>query len=1277
VAQLQAGQQAEADYRIPKGLSLRDEIGRYWRIAQAHWQEFAAGRQRVGDGARALALSERFVQGLLTDAFGFTSLRGTPPLHIDGRSYPIGLAASGGTVPVVVAPAGTGVDTASSFYGDGGRRRSPFGLVQEFLNASSGATWGLTSDGCVLRVVRDNSSLTRPAWIEADLARIFNEDRYADFAALWLLAHESRFGGASEDQEEARSEGCPLQAWRDASREQGTRAREALRSGFEDALLALGQGFLSEASNTELRIALRDGTLSKDAFFQQLLRLVYRFIFLLTVEERGLLHPPGADQQAKELYRGGYSLRRLRERSLRRSSFDRFPDLWEAMRIVFVSLAQGQDRLGLPALSGLFGTGHCSALESSALQNRFLLKAIFRLCWLREEAGLVRVNWRDMGPEELGSVYEGLLELEAVITDDFREFAFRKAGEVKGNARKTTGSYYTPDSLVQVLLDSTVEPLVAETLAENPQRPVEALLGLSIVDPACGSGHFLLAAARRLAGHVARQQSSGTPSSAEYRHAMRQVISRCIYGVDQNPMAVELCQVSLWMEAVEPGLPLNFLQSHIQCGNSLVGTSPELMAGGVPDAAWKAVKGDDGKAAGALRKRNKAAAAGQRGLSSLWSDLAVSGGEVGLRAAEELEASSDSDVVALSAKEQRWATILSSPEHQHAKFSADVWCAAFMWPKQAGEDFAMAPTNELWRQVRDGKGATPEHLLKLTRGLDEQFRFFHWNLQFPQVFAKGGFDIVLGNPPWDTLSPDRREFFSQFHPNIRSLSSAEQDKVIDDLMADQAVASAWQRYERTLLSLVHFLKHSGRYTLFAPGNLGKGDFNVYRMFTELALRQVRPGGFVALVLPGGIYGGANASALRQFILDQCELRQLWGLINTSRCWFPHVDIDRFAAYAAKRGGRTKTFQAHFGLTEPAELAEPPVEIDADFIRSNAPATYAIPDVREAADLTLAKKMLDAHPAFGERSEMTPRRHYQREIDMGNDTGLFTDDAAGLPVYEGRMITHFDHRAKTYESGHGNSSKWIERFFGDPLKAIVPQWRVLPARVPARLGDRCHRYRLAFCDVANPRNERSLTSALVPPEVICGDKVPTIDFGWGEDWRYLPWLAVANSFVMDWIARSKLSSPKMSFTLVDSLPFPRLALSQHWVQVAAPIVLRLVCASPEMVPFWNQMSEFGLCLPARDGEVPKEALLLEDEREQARAELDALVAHDVFGLEREELSAVLETFPVVRKRDLKKHGDYRTKRLILDCFDEIAKAAREKRPYWSRLCAPHADRHVES
>ena len=252
VAQLQAPAQEPADYHIPKGLEIRDEIARGWRIAQACFHEFEAGRASGGD---APALAGQFMEALLRDALGFASLAGAAPGTIGDRVYPVRFFALGERVPIVVAPAAAGLDTPLPELGDEQRRRTAFGLLQEVLNASDAALWGLASDGLSLRVARDNASLTRPAWIEADLGRIFAEELYPDFAALWLLAHESRFGRA-----DAPDGTLPLEEWREAGRQEGTRARDKLSAGFQQALEILGQGFLSDASNKKLRSALHAGT---------------------------------------------------------------------------------------------------------------------------------------------------------------------------------------------------------------------------------------------------------------------------------------------------------------------------------------------------------------------------------------------------------------------------------------------------------------------------------------------------------------------------------------------------------------------------------------------------------------------------------------------------------------------------------------------------------------------------------------------------------------------------------------------------------------------------------------------------------------------------------------------------------------------------------------------------------------------------------------------------------------------------------------------------------
>ncbi|MDP2316549.1 MAG: N-6 DNA methylase [Pseudomonadota bacterium] len=1264
-SQLAATSQTEADYSVPRGRVLRDEIGCFWRTAQAHWGDFVDGRARKADRRE---LSERFVLALLRECFGFTTLASTEPTVVAERAYPVGFAALGGRVPVVIAPfvlaPGNGLETGSTAFGDGGRKRTAFGLAQEYLNAADGALWGIASDGLTLRIVRDNASLTRPAWIEADLARIFTEERYADFAALWLLAHQSRFGRADEPASQ-----CALEAWRAAGREQGTRAREHLRRGVEDALVALGQGFLAHGDNSALRIALQEGRLSANAYFQQLLRLVYRLIFLLTVEERELLHAEDATKPAMKLYAEGYGLRRLRERSVKRSAHDRYTDLWETTRIVFRGVVGGEPRLGLPALAGLFAPTQCPALDAAKLENRALLTAVFRLSWLREQTGLSRVNWRDMGPEELGSVYESLLELVPVVSVAARSFLFATADEATGTARKMSGSYYTPEALVQAVLDTALEPVVKQTIAANPRREVAALLELSIVDPACGSGHFLLAAARRLAAHVARLQANGTPSAKEYRHALRQVVGRCIYGVDLNPMAVELCKVALWMEAIEPGLPLTFLDAHIQHGNALLGATPELMAKGIPDAAWEHIEGDDKAIGKAVRQRHKLG------------NLGLFGARIASRAeaptTRRFEDEDDGTVDGLARKEAAFADWLQ--DSQDARFLADLWCAAFVWPLIPGPSEGAAPVKALWATIAADPASAPSVTRRITQELSERFGFFHWHIAFKSVVERGGFDVVLGNPPWDTLSPDAKEFFAAWEPEIRQQAREEQEATIARLTADQHIAQLWADSRRNLYATVHFLKESGRFTLYAEGNLGKGDFNVFRMFVEAALRLVRPGGVAAQVVPDGLYSGANTAAIRRHMLTRFVVDPLLGFENAAGIWFPGVHrSQKLCVYAARKGEEsTPALRARFGIRTVPDLsralAGDLLRIPLEMVREFSPDALAVMEFSSQLDIDIAAKMYSRWPKFGDESAVAPYRHYMREIDMGTDRELFDEAANGLPLYEGRMVTHYDHRAKGYREGRGRSAEWEDLPFGHHGKGIQPQWHIPLENVPSKTLDRLRRYRVGWCDVTGAANVRTLLAALLPPHVLAGDSVPNLIFPEPFEWALCTTLAAMNTMCVDYIVRKKVGS-HVKYNHMDSLPLPRLPKDHPAVAALVPRVLALTCTGPEMTPFWNAMATHGWVEPvAAAGPVP--GLVDEEARVQVEAEIEVIFARDLFGLSRQEIGHILDTFPIVERRQRQVYGEYRTKRLVLEIYDAMAEATRTGVPYATRLSPPPADPSV--
>ncbi|HHJ12037.1 MAG TPA: SAM-dependent DNA methyltransferase, partial [Chromatiales bacterium] len=556
--------QQPGDYGIEKGLTIRDELARYWRIARARWEAFEQGRHRQDIDLRRFTLDE-WMLPLLETVLGYQVQANTQPLVKGERRFPITHRACDGAVPLVLTAPDQELDKGDVRFGEEGRRRSPQGLAQEYLNAEQDALWALVSNGRVLRLLRDNPAMTRPAYLEIDFQRLFDEDNFVDFSLVWLLLHHSRLMPR-----DGRPEGAILEQWREQGQQEGERALGELRVGVTQALRELGSGFLAHPDNAELRQALEQGELSPEGYFQELLRLVYRFLFLLTAEDRDLVLSPEADEATRELYRQGYSLGHLRERARYRRYHDRHDDAWEQLRITFEGFRKGQPLLGQPVLGGLFAADQCPHLDNAHLGNRYLYKALFHLGWFQSGDSLVRINYRDMDTEELGSVYESLLELVPVVQVEYRPWRFAFLGDPepgaepaqdkqRGSARKTTGSYYTPDSLVQELIRTALEPLIERTLKENREQPVEALLNLKVVDPAAGSGHFLLAAARRLAAEVARLRAGADqPTESDYRHALREVVAHCIYGVDLNPLAVELCKTALWLETVEPGKPLGF-----------------------------------------------------------------------------------------------------------------------------------------------------------------------------------------------------------------------------------------------------------------------------------------------------------------------------------------------------------------------------------------------------------------------------------------------------------------------------------------------------------------------------------------------------------------------------------------------------------------------------------------------------------------------------------------------------------------------------------------------
>ncbi|HUM64005.1 MAG TPA: N-6 DNA methylase, partial [Anaerolineaceae bacterium] len=482
-------------YHLAPGEKLNEAINRSWNRLSGLWGSFQAARGRLGSTDAGTTLTrERWLLPLFQE-LGFGRLSTSKAVEIEGKSYPISHRWQ--NVPLHLVGCGIELDKRTPGAA-GAARTSPHSLMQEYLNRSDDVQWGVISNGLGLRILRDNATLTRQAYIEFDLESMFDGEIYSDFVLLWLICHQSRFETVEKTTEKQTE--CLLEKWSKSAQESGTRALDDLRRGVEEAIVSFGQGFLQHPLNGELRSRLKNGDLSAQDYYRQLLRLVYRLIFLFAAEDRDLLLLPGAAAETRQRFQNYYSTTRLRALAQRQRG-SRHHDRYEALRLVMTLLGSdlGCPELAIPALGGFLFDAHSTAdLNDAKLDNQALLSAVRSLAFITEGNTRRAVDYRNLGPEELGSVYESLLELHPLLNTDAGTFQLTSAA---GNERKTTGSYYTPSSLIQVLLDTALDPVIEDRLRgkQDAAQQEYALLELKVCDPASGSGHFLIAAAHRIA----------------------------------------------------------------------------------------------------------------------------------------------------------------------------------------------------------------------------------------------------------------------------------------------------------------------------------------------------------------------------------------------------------------------------------------------------------------------------------------------------------------------------------------------------------------------------------------------------------------------------------------------------------------------------------------------------------------------------------------------------------------------------------------------------------
>ncbi|MFH1466562.1 MAG: N-6 DNA methylase [Pseudomonadota bacterium] len=1274
-----------SDYHCDSTNELNQAINRAWAALCGRWATFKPQLDRLPANDRATTLTrEKWLLPLFQE-LGYGRLPSQrAALVFDERTFAI--SHLWGHTPIHLLGAGLKLDKRVD--GERGAAASPpHGLVQDLLNTADEHLWAFLSNGKELRLLRDYRSLTRHAYISFDLEAIFDGEQFSAFRLLWLVCHQSRVEAEKPSE-------CWLEAWVGHAQRDGVRALDRLRVGVETAIAALGRGFLKHRGNETLKARLSSGDLATQEYYRQLLKLVYRLIFLFVAEDRDLLLVPDAPDTAKDRYRKLYATRRLRGLAMKRRGGPH-DDGWQALRLVMRQLDRGNPELALPGLGSFLWSTDARGeqrvsraipdLDPATITNEDLFAALLALCVVQDGPVRRPVDWAGVQADELGSVYESLMEKVPrmnVVAGTF------ELADAAGNDRKTSGSYYTPTSLVDFLLDTALDPVLDKAMSE--QDPARAILGLCVVDPACGSGHFLVAAARRMAHRLAKVRCGGIePSPPDVQHALRDVVGRCIYGVDLNPMAVELCKVSLWMEAIEPGRPLSFLDGHIRHGNALLGATPELMDRGIPNEAWAPLEGDEKGAAKRLRAFNRTSSGQGTQLTLIGAGAPLSPAELAKKASA-IDEGDDETLDAVQARAEAWEGYERSTEG--LRLIADLWCAAFVWPKRPGIEEQAAPVASLWAAVKTKPQLIPETTKGITQSLARQYHFFHWHLAFPQVFERGGFDVVLGNPPWERVKLQEQEFFAtRNEPIANAQNAAARKKLIAALpTTDPVLWTAWCEASREAQGQSHFVRQSGRYPL-----CGKGDVNTYALFAEHNWHLLGPRGRAGFIVPSGIATDDTTKDYFQAIMRTRALHSMWEFENEGFFTAGKGHMLRFALTTLSgRDDPAEAADFMFQGLAVSDLDDPQrhFTLSAEDIETINPNTGTCPIFRTRRDASLALTLYRKAGVLWREGDPNGNPwglRFMAMFHMANDSELFRtrgelvsegwrlegnrfvrDGQVMLPLYEAKMAHIYTHRSGSYETAapgerpHRLPTPTDERL-ADTGYSPLPFYWVAQCDVDSKLdGVSDLGWVLGWRNITDARASIRCVVPVLLPRVAVGHATPLM-FSSKEPRQVASLMANLCCLPLDYAARQKVGGLNLTYGYLRQ--FPVIAPSKYsepvpWTDVSLgdwllPRILELTYTAWDLQPFAQDCGDDG---PPYIWDA--------DRRFQLQCELDAAFFH-LYGVSREDAEYILGTFDVLERADIRNHGEFRTQRVILEIYDALAHAAASRQPYVSPLGPP--------
>ncbi|MHA1338827.1 MAG: Eco57I restriction-modification methylase domain-containing protein [Promethearchaeota archaeon] len=1174
------------------------------------------------------------------------------------------------------------------------KNNSHHNTCQQFINFNHEINWLFLSNGKILRILTKYYHTYSKGFIEFDLENIFSNRDEKEFNVLYSLIHKTRYIPMTNAEEKI----SMIEELQKTSISEGVKVGDSLRDNVKNAIELLGDQLIQQ--NTNFKRTINKDTFDVMQYYAELLRIIYRIIFILYAEQREML--PGAGS----IYFEEFSISKLRKLVEKPIKADNNIDLWEKIFITFELVQNGNDLLDINAFNGsLFDNQNLPIIFGNKLKlsNEILLKIIRELTTTTIDNIRQRINFLEIQEEEIGAIYESLLDFKPVINDQLRFYL------AAGTERKSTGTYYTPKELIDILIKTTLKRVVEDKLAKagNSTKDKEnAILDIKVCDPACGGGTFLLATMDYLGKILAEIRTGKNDPLEDYlRDARRDVLQHCIYGVDLNPLAVELAKISLWLRAAVKDKPLNFLDNHIKCGNSLVGLGQKKKIKRFDPEAYTAIKGNKqiGKDLENRKMQNMARKIIRNENRTFDAEIKTSfitnylfdkktADICSIKFNEIINKPEDSPIM-IKEKKEKYYQLRKNEIYQLILNEANLWTSAYFWPLE-GNTLGKIPNYTIIEHLRSKRiNNDIFNLIEKVNQLSNNYKFFHWYIEFPEVFSdeRKGFDCILTNPPWESIELKEREYFIGLNNTIvNAPNQAERRKLIKKLKTEDPILFNKYRIEWIKMKkLSHFLRKSGLYKLSA-----KGTLNTYALFAERCWNLISPHGYIGIICPTGIITEINKKDLFINFINEKSLTCIFDFDNKN-IFDIHKSYKFCLISICGKNIFYEKIPMMFFVVDPLEIQyylplienkqilqslynkEPDnsrliIFHQKDFKLFN-PNTLTCPLFKIKKEVKLFKQIYKQTQTLIKKDPSTNKilsnswdlKNF-RMFGSASDSKLFYDikklrklgaeplnpEVIGgkwgddkniyIPLYEGKMIWLYDHRFNNSSLGKKMQHKSIPvslEQHQNVLYEAVPAYWIKESDLNKKLKIKENKWYICFRDTARSEDQRTLISTIIPNVGFTDTLTGLISYKKMKKLYLL--LANLNSIIIDFVVRKKISGAHVKSYIIEQLPiFPPSRYNNKLSKIIKDYVLRLVYTSYSLKDFAKDL-----------GYNSKPFTWDPEERAQMMADLDAIYAH-LYKINREDLKYILNTFTVLRKKEKEKYGEFRTERLVLEAYDKF-------------------------